>query len=223
MKLLSQKLIFAAFFFVLLSCNSTYSHKKKAYFNVDFPAHIYQKFDTLDYPYSFEYPVYAHIIRDTTFFDVKPENDYWINIDFPQFNARIFLSYKIIGGKVMLKKQMSNGSYLDSAGVNRFDLLVNDAYKLTNKNSEIATSISDSFMVTPNNISGVFFKVGGNAATARQFFLTDSTRNFIRGALYFSSSPNADSLRPVHDFFQQDILHLINTFKWKKYPSVKQE
>jgi gliding motility-associated lipoprotein GldD len=204
-----------------LSCNSTYSHKKKAYFNIDLPQHIYKVFDTLDFPYSFEYPVYAKVVRDSTFFDAKPENDYWINIDFPSFNARIFLSYKIIGGKVIFKKQLPNGSFIDSVGVNQFDLLVNDAFKLTNKNSEIATSISDSFIVTPNKINGVFFKVGGNAATARQFFLSDSAHNFIRGALYFSATPNVDSLKPVHDFLQQDILHLINTFKWNKKVSDK--
>lgn len=205
-------LVFGGF----ISCNSSYSHKKKAYYNIDLPQHAYQVFDTLNYPYSFEYPVYASVVRDSTFFDAKPENDYWINIDFPRFNARIFLSYKIIGGNVIFRKPLPKGGFIDSVGVNQFDLLVNDAFRLTNKNSEMATSISDSFMLTPNKICGVLFKVGGNAATARQFFLTDSVTNFIRGALYFSATPNADSLRPVHDFLQQDILHLINTFKWRK-------
>jgi gliding motility-associated lipoprotein GldD len=73
----------------------------------------------------------------------------------------------------------------------------------------------DSAMVTPNNINGVFFTVGGNAATAHQFFLTDTTSNFIRGALYFDASPNADSIRPVQEFLRKDIEYLINTFKWK--------
>jgi len=70
-------------------------------------------------------------------------------------------------------------------------------------------------MQTKNGISGVFFKVGGNAATAKQFFLSDTTKNFIRGALYFDVTPNADSLRPVQDFIQVDMDHMINTFRWK--------
>jgi gliding motility-associated lipoprotein GldD len=69
-------------------------------------------------------------------------------------------------------------------------------------------------MHTPNGLTGIFFKVGGNAATAKQFFLSDTTKNFIRGALYFDVTPNADSLKPVQDFLQTDIEHMINTFKW---------
>ncbi|MGB3235596.1 MAG: hypothetical protein WBA94_06980, partial [Ferruginibacter sp.] len=86
----------------------------------------------------------------------------------------------------------------------------------TSKNEVVASSITDSLFLTKNGVTGVFFKVGGNAATAKQFFLTDSVKNFIRGALYFSSTPNADSLKPVQEFLQKDMEHLINTFRWKE-------
>jgi gliding motility-associated lipoprotein GldD len=69
-------------------------------------------------------------------------------------------------------------------------------------------------MLTKNGITGVFFKVSGNAATAKQFFLSDTTTHFLRGALYFGVAPNADSLKPVQDFLHADIDHLIQTFKW---------
>lgn len=98
---------------------------------------------------------------------------------------------------------------------NDFNKLVNDAFTLTYKHTYKATAIDDSLMNTPNGVHGVFFKVGGNAATANQFFLTDSTRHFLRGALYFDVAPNEDSLKPVNDFLLQDMRHLINTFKWK--------
>ena len=201
---------------LLLACNSNYSYKKKGYFKIPLPNHEYQSFDKPEYPYTFEYPKYAAIIKDSTYFDSKPENDYWINIDFPELHARIFLSYKIIGGKAIYKVKQPNGLYKDSVGINKFDLMVNDAFNLTNKNDVIATSIQDSLIHTPNNVTGIFFKVGGNAATAKQFFLSDTTRHFIRGALYFDTTPNADSLRPVQDFLQKDIEHMINTFKWKQ-------
>jgi gliding motility-associated lipoprotein GldD len=58
--------------------------------------------------------------------------------------------------------------------------------------------------------------VEGNAATARQFYLTDSSRHFLRGALYFDTAPNSDSLAVVNDFLQEDMLHLIQTLRWKK-------
>ena len=198
----------------LFSCNSTYTSKKRGYYKIDFPERKYVQFAKEGFPYTFEYPVYANVIKDSTFFDSNPENPYWINIDFPVFGAKIFLSYKIVGGKAMYKIKQADGSYRDSVGINVFDKMVDDAFKLTSKNESIASSIRDSLIHTANGISGVFFKVGGNAATAKQFFLSDTTKNFFRGALYFDVTPNADSLRPVQDFLQADIDHLINTFKW---------
>ncbi len=200
---------------LLLACNSNYTSKKKGYFNIDLPKHEYQVFNNQDFPYSFEYPMYATVIQDSSYFDSTPENNYWINLDFPDFNARLFMSYKIIGGMAPYKIKQSDGSYKDSLGVNQFDLMVNDAFNLTNKNDVIASSIKDSLIRNQYGISGVFFKVGGNAATASQFFLSDTTKNFIRGALYFDATPNADSLRPVQEFLRKDLEHLISTFKFK--------
>ena len=200
----------------IIGCNSTYTSKKKSYFKVDFPERKYVVFDDPEVPYTFEYPVYAKIVKDSTYFDSNPENPYWRNIDFPQFNARIFLSYKAIGGKALYKVKQADGTYKDSLGINYFDRMVNDAYNLTNKNEAVASSINDSLFKTRNGVSGTYFKVGGNAATARQFFMSDTNRNFIRGALYFDTTPNADSLKPVQDFLQKDIEHLINTFRWRK-------
>ena len=196
------------------SCNSTYTSKKTGYFKIDFPERKYVAFNKEGFPYSFEYPAYAKVIQDSTFFDSNPENPYWINIDFPQFSGRIFLSYKIIGGMAMYKIKQQNGTYRDSIGINVFDKMVNDAFNLTNKNEAVASSITDQPIHTTNGISGIFFKVGGNAATAKQFFLSDTVKNFIRGALYFDVTPNVDSLRPVQEFLQADIDHLINTFRW---------
>jgi gliding motility-associated lipoprotein GldD len=192
-------ILFFIFYFLLFtfsSCNSPYTPKPTGYFKIDFPEKKYQSFDKPGYPYSFEYPVYARVIRDSTFFGDSTENPWWINIDFPQFNARIYLSYKLIG------------KY-------KLDSLLNDAFNLTNKHSIKASYIDDSAMNISANVHGEFFKVEGDVATANQFFLTDSTKNFIRGALYFDATPNEDSLRPVNRFLVDDMKHLINTFKWK--------
>lgn len=201
--------------FGFIACNSTYTSKKRGYYNIEFPEKSYVKFDDPNVPYSFEYPAYAKIVTDSTYFDSTPENPYWRNIDFPQFNARIFLSYKIIGGRATYKVKLPDGSYKDSTGINYFDKMVNDAFNLTNKNEAVASFIGDSVFTTKNGVTGVNFTVKGNAATARQFFMSDTSKNFIRGALYFDTTPNADSLRPVLDFLQTDINHLINTFRWK--------
>ncbi len=181
---------------IFASCNSDYTIKRRAYYRIELPEHKYQEFNQPGFPYSFEYPVYSKVVQDTTFFEDKPENPYWINIDFPELNGKIYISYK-------------------SVNALNFDKLVDDAFKMTYKHTYKATAIADSLMQTPNGITGIFFKVGGNAATARQFFVTDSTRHFLRGALYFDATPNADSLQLVNDFLETDMRHLINTLRWK--------
>jgi gliding motility-associated lipoprotein GldD len=182
---------------VLQSCNSDYTPKPKGYFKITFPEKKYQVFDQAGYPYSFEYPVYASVLKDTSFFNEATENPWWINVDFHQFAGRIYISYKQVG-------------------TNKFDKLVNDAFTMTNKHSLKAYSIEDSLISTPNNVHGVFFKVGGNVATANQFFLTDTTKHFLRGALYFDAAPNEDSLGIVNRFLLEDVRHMINTFRWKR-------
>jgi gliding motility-associated lipoprotein GldD len=189
-------LIFSSSF--ITACNSEYhpETKKKGYFRIDFPEKKYRLFEMPGYPYTFEYPVYATITRDSTFFEDKAE-DWWINIDFPRFNGRAFISYKEIGE-------------------NSFEKLVNDAYTMRSKQHiNISTGIEDSLMKTPNGVHGIYFSLGGNTATSNQFFLTDSTRHFLRGALYFDATPNTDSLSIVNDFLKRDLQHLINTLRWK--------
>lgn len=198
----------------LYSCNATYTSKQKGYFKVDFPERKYVKYERENFPYSFEYPAYANIVQDSTYFDSSPDNPFWVNVDFPMFHGKIFISYKTIGGRSVYKIKAAKG-YKDSSGINTFENLVNDAYKLTFKNDVKAYSIEDSVMHTPNNITGIFFRVGGSVATSKQFFLTDSVKHFLRGALYFDATPNEDSLAPVNTFLQEDLKHLINTLKWK--------
>jgi gliding motility-associated lipoprotein GldD len=180
-----------------IACNSEYTPKRKGYFKIDFPQHEYRPFDAPGYPYTFEYPVYANIVKDSTFFGDEAENDYWINIDFPRFNGRIYMSYKEVSKT-------------------NFEKLVNDAFKMTFKHTSKASEITDSLMRTPMGVTGVFFEVGGNAATGRQFFVTDSVNHFLRGALYFDATPNEDSLGVVNQFLQEDMKHLINTLRWKQ-------
>lgn len=182
---------------LVMGCNSDYSAgKRKGYFAINFPEKKYQPFNQPGYPYTFEYPVYATVTKDTTFFDDKA-GDWWINIDVPQFAGRIYVSYKAIGS------------------ANDFDSLVRDGFKMAYKQHvDVSTGINEQRILTPNKVEGIYFDLGGNTATANQFFLTDSTKHFLRGALYFDAAPNADSLGVVNDFLKKDLQHLINTLKW---------
>ncbi|HXR82901.1 MAG TPA: hypothetical protein VN722_01215 [Hanamia sp.] len=210
-----QATLYVLFALFIISCNSNYTSKKEGYFKIDFPKKAYTTFDQPGYPYTFEYPVYAQIDHDSSFFKDDSKNPYSINIVFPSFNGTIYISYKSIGGTSVYKVKKPDGSYRDSIGKNSFEKMVNDSYNLTYKNDIKAYSIEDSVMHTPNGLTGIFFKLSGNVATAKQFFLSDTTKHFLRGALYFDATPNEDSLRPVNTFLQQDMKHLINSLKWK--------
>jgi hypothetical protein len=94
---------------------------KRGYYKIDFPERAYTSFQKEGFPYTFEYPVYAQVVKDSTYFDRDLQNPYWINIDFPQFSARIFLSYKAIGGMSTYKVKQADGTYKDSLGINVFD------------------------------------------------------------------------------------------------------
>lgn len=183
--------------FTASACQRTYTPKPRGYFKIPLPEKEYKVFDEPGYPYTFEYPAYGNIVKDTVFFDASPENPYWINLEIPEFNSKIYLSYKTIGGK------------------NNLDQLVNDAFRLTYKHTYKAEYINERDITTENRVYGLYYDVGGNAASAKQFFVTDSTHHFLRGALYFYAPPNADSLAPVVQFLQADMEHLVGTLKWR--------
>lgn len=182
---------------IFFSCNSEYTPRPKGYPRVVFPNKEYQSFSSEFCPFTFDYPKYAEISRDTIFLDTIPDNPCWLNINFPDFAGTIYLSYKPIDKK------------------NSLEQLVEDAHKMTFKHTVKAESIEAQNINTPNNVYGLFYDVGGNAASSVQFFVTDSTQHCLRGALYFNTQTNADSLAPVIDFVKKDVVNLINTLKWK--------
>ena len=179
------------------ACENVPTPKPRGYFLIKLPEKQYRTFDMPGYPYTFEYPVYANIVKDTSFFGAAPENPYWINVDIPTLNGKIYLSYKIIGPG------------------NHFSKLVDDAFKMTYKHTYKAEYIEENAIRTPNHVSGTFYEVGGNAASSKQFFATDSVKHFLRGALYFDVTPNADSLAPVYKFLERDMWHMVETLHWR--------
>ncbi|SCC58612.1 gliding motility-associated lipoprotein GldD [Chitinophaga costaii] len=199
MNTLLRLLASSALLLVLLAgCDPVFTPKPRGYFKMKFPERKYRVFDQPGYPYTFEYPVYANVVKDSLFFGEKAENPWWINLEFPTLNGKVYMSYKVIG-----------------AGDNSYEKLVNDAFKLTYKHTYKASAIDEKPIHTPNDVYGLFYNVSGDAASAKQFYATDSVKHFLRGALYFDATPNADSLAPVHQFLQEDMWHLVQTLKWR--------
>lgn len=180
------------------SCKpDTYVPKPKGYYHITFPERGYQSFNEPGFPYSFEYPTYGRVVKDTLFFGRKPDNPYWINIDFPSLGGRIYISYNALNANADMEKVLS------------------DNYEMTFYHTKKADYIDDMWLnIDSTRVYGMLYNVTGDAASAHQFYVTDSTRNFIRGALYFDVTPNADSLKPVNDFLKKDIEHMLQTLRW---------
>ena len=172
--------------------------KPTGYFKIDTPAfHEYLLFDQPGYPYTFEYPAFATVEKDTVFVGDTADNPYWINVVIPSMNAVINITYKEISAKYPYAK------------------LVQDAYGLSFFHHEKADYIEPQGYTNMYGVSGILYVVGGNTASRYQFTATDTVKNFVRGALYFDFTPNADSLKPASDFLEQDIQHMLLTLKWK--------
>ncbi len=185
------------FVIVQAACNDSYTPKPVAYHKINFPEKAYQTSNSNNCPFSFEYPAYTSIEQDSLFFNEKVENPCWMDIKFNDFKGVLHLSYKTIQQK------------------DDFAKYVDDAHKLTFKHTIKAESIDEYQIENPNKVGGIIYEVGGDAASSVQFFLTDTNRHFLRGALYFSNTPNADSIAPVVKFVKEDMMHLIDTFVWE--------
>ena len=176
-----------------------YIPKPKAYPRVIYPVKAYQNYQPEDCPFHFEIPKYAKGIKDSLFFNKAPDNPCWMDVKFEDFNASVHISYKAVG-----------------KGSNELNKLINDAYKLNTKHVIRADFIEDSLINNPKEkLYGLFYEVGGNAATPNQFYLTDSSKHFIWASLYFNSTPNEDSIAPIASFIKKDLLHLLDTFEWE--------
>jgi gliding motility-associated lipoprotein GldD len=195
---LSSKTLFQFFIIGLLalfaSCgNDGYVPKPHGYLRIDLPGKTYHSFDST-FPYRFDYPTYSKIGFD----QYTSQEPYWMNIDFRGFNAKIYLSYKDIRKAALAK-------------------LIEDSRTMVYKHAPKAIGIRESIIDhSDRRIFGMAYSIEGKeAASPFQFYVTDSTRNFLRGALYFNVVPNNDSLQPVIDFVISDIDHLIATLNWK--------
>lgn len=184
-------IIFLSLFLLSVSCNKDYTPKPRGYFRIDLPEKEY-KTTPEKLPYVFEFPVYSYLVKNRQ----AEQELYWINVVFPKFKATLHLSYKTID--------------------NNLEEYLNDSRNFVYKHTVKADAIGETpYLNAEKKVYGILYDIKGDAASNTQFFLTDSTHNFIRGALYFEVHPNKDSLAPVLEFINKDLVHLIETFEWK--------
>lgn len=180
----------------LYSCGGEeFSPKPKGFNRIDLPEQKYQSLNKEGYPYNFEYSVHAKILPDTS----KLAEPFWIDIYYPQFKSNVQITYK------SLKKEKKT-----------LDELINDSYRLKGGHLKKAYAVDESLHRTKSGKVATIFQLEGEVPSQFQFYMTDSTEHFLRGALYFRTATKNDSLAPIINYMKEDIMHLIETVEWKK-------
>ncbi|MCK4561615.1 MAG: gliding motility lipoprotein GldD [Flavobacteriaceae bacterium] len=187
MKILKASTFLIISMLVFISCKEDVLPKPKAYLRLEYLKTNYELTD-LACPYSFEISTEAI---------VKTNEKCWMDIEYPKLKASVKLTYRPVE--------------------NNLKELFLEAEKLTFNHAIKADGISSvPYSNKANKVYGSIFEVTGNAASPIQFHVTDSSNNFITGAVYFNIKPNYDSIKPAINHLQKDIIHIIESLTWNE-------
>lgn len=179
---------------MLSSCGADFYPKPRGYNRLELPER--QGYISLpdSLPYSFEYSKVAELLEDTSWIS----DEYWIEIYYPELKANVHITYNPLNNDEALLRE-----YME------------DAYFLTSKHQIKAYAIDDIIMVSPHGKTFSIAELDGQVPSQFQFVCTDSVKHFIRGALYFNTKVNNDSLRPAIEYVKVDVVHMLNTLQWR--------
>lgn len=173
------------FLLLVLSCKEEQIPKPKAQIRLEYPLGKLATIETKDF--TFQYNEFANI---------ESSGREAVTLSYPNMNGAIFINYKSIGDNL--------------------DKLIKDAKRLSYEHATKADNIVEQPYVNPKaKVYGALFEVQGDAASQSQFYVTDSTKHFLTGAVYFYSKPNYDSILPAAAYLQNDIRRIIESIKWK--------
>jgi len=151
-----------------------------------------------------EYPQAKHVpmksgkfqFQGNAIASVKKEGNNAITLDYPLLKGAIYITYKPVEDNL--------------------NSLLSDAQKLSYEHVIKADDISEQPFINPeDSVYGMFYEVRGDAASQAQFYVTDSTRHFVTGSLYFYAKPNYDSIYPAAIYLQKDIRRIMETIEWQ--------
>ena len=180
------RLIFSLLCLSLLSCGDDKMPKPTGQLSLEYPPAKYMKFSN-SCGFDFDKNELA---------EVKATSNCGLEIHYPKMKATVYLTYKPVQ--------------------NNLEKLLTDAQKLTYEHVIKANDIAEQpYVNLDRKVYGMFYQVGGNAATNAQFYVTDSTRNFVTASMYFYSKPNFDSILPAADYIKNDMKQMIESIKWK--------
>lgn len=194
-----------------------YTPKPQAYLRIDMPEHRYWLVDSLcihpgdtltdgtdttiaitgsckTFPFTFEANECVELKEKDA-----PKGEQWVDLVYPQWRGVVFLTYKRLRNAADLRGQTDTSS------------------RLLEKHYKLSSGVEEQGYEDPGNrvFGTVYYLKGSRVASTCQFWLTDSTHHFLRGALYLDRTPNNDSLAPVLRYMQEDIEHLVETLRWR--------
>jgi gliding motility-associated lipoprotein GldD len=180
---------------VISACGDSdgYMPKPKGFNRIELPPQEYRVL-TEEHPYSFGYSKSA-IIQPDTFGQAEP---HWIIVYYPELDARIQITYKPLNG--------------DLAKLSKH---VDDAFKLAGKHHVKADSQEEKLIQLKSGKQAVVIELEGEVPSHYQFYLTDTSKHYLRGALYLMEPTLNDSLTPVVNYMKQECRHLLETLTWK--------
>jgi gliding motility-associated lipoprotein GldD len=189
-----KKLLIPIITLFCFSCGDDALPKPEALLRLEYPKPDYKTVD-LRIPFTFEKNELSHHITN-----IKADRDsttYGININYPSLKGTIYLTYKKVDGNLIS--------------------LIKDAQNLTQKHTIKADEIVEQKFINDSlKVFGMFYEIGGNAASQSQFYVTDSLHHFLNGSLYFYAKPNYDSIYPAAVYLKNDIKHIMESLRWKK-------
>ncbi len=176
----------------LYGCSDTATPKPRGYFRIQLPEHSYTTYKDAKSRFSFEHSTLSRVLVGRT----EENNEEWLYVDYPTLKCKLHITY------FDLKPSQE-------------DMAFEDNHKLVFKHSVAADAIVERYFDNDSSrVHATFYDIKGNAATPAQFAITDSLGQLFRGSLYFFCHPNKDSLDPVVEYVDEDILRLIESFSW---------
>lgn len=180
----------------LSSCQTDAPNPKPhGYLRIDLPKVAYHLYQAGIGPYSFEFNQSANVFQDKS----KYAEPFWLDVHYPSLDCDVQLTYKPIYGDMK-----------------RLNDHIEDSRRLVMKHSIKMNGLDEAVFRTKSGHSAFVFQLKGQVPSQFQFYTSDSSQHFLRGALYFKTATKNDSLAPVINYIATDMLHLLKTLEWNK-------
>jgi len=195
---MKSKIILLLMITLSVSCSSDYSPKPRGYHHIELPEPVYNDFvENNSFMFSISNQTLVEELKDTPE-GMKEKNGTGFNLNYPRLNAKIYCSYFRINKP-------------------DFPAFMEESNQMVYDREKRASGVKETEYNHPEQkVYGLIYEIQGDAISPIQFVVSDSARAFFRGALFFNTYYNKDSIAPVLAYINKDIQVLIESFQWKQ-------